>query len=80
MSETRTQILQSIQQAIDSDWHNWKKLSYIRSRIQGLLDQETRPLVQTPPATGTERRSFSAPAGVYACEGVTGTAEARMRW
>ncbi len=43
MSETRTQILQSIQQAIDSDWHNWQKLSYIRSRIQGLLDQETRP-------------------------------------
>lgn len=43
MSETRTQILQSIQQAIDSDWHNWKKLSYIRSRIQGLLDRETRP-------------------------------------
>ena len=55
MSQTRTQILQSIQQAIDSDWHNWKKLSYIRSRIQGLLDQETRPLVQTPPAAGTER-------------------------
>ena len=43
MSETRTQILQSIQQAIDSDWHNWQKLSYIRSQIQGLLDQETRP-------------------------------------
>jgi hypothetical protein len=43
MSETRTQILQSIQQAIDSDWHNWQKLSYIRSRIQELLDQETSP-------------------------------------
>jgi len=43
MSETHTQILQSIQQAIDSDWHNWQKLSYIRSRIQGLLDKETRP-------------------------------------
>jgi glycogen synthase len=43
MSETRTQILQSIQQAIDSDWHNWQKLSYIRSRIQQLLDQETSP-------------------------------------
>jgi hypothetical protein len=48
MSETRTQILQSIQQAIDSDWHNWQKLSYLRSRIQGLLDQETRP-DGTPP-------------------------------
>ncbi len=43
MSETHTQILQSIQQAIDSDWHNWQKLSYIRSRIQGLLAEETRP-------------------------------------
>lgn len=43
MSETRTQILQSIQQAIDSDSHNWQKLSYIRSRIQGLLAEETRP-------------------------------------
>ena len=43
MAETRRQILQSIQQAIDSDWHNWQKLSYIRSRIQELLDQETRP-------------------------------------
>jgi hypothetical protein len=43
MSETRTQILHSIQQAIDSDWHNWQKLSYIRSRIQELLDQETSP-------------------------------------
>ena len=48
MSETSTQILQSIQQAIDSDWHNWQKLSYIRNRIQGLLDQETRP-GRTPP-------------------------------
>ena len=43
MSETRTQILQSIQRAIDSDWHNWRKLSYIRTRIQQLLDQETSP-------------------------------------
>jgi glycogen synthase len=43
MNETHKQILQSIQQAIDSDWHNWQKLSYIRSRIQGLLDQETGP-------------------------------------
>jgi hypothetical protein len=41
MAETRKQILQSIQQAIDSDWHNWEKLSYIRNRIQGLLNQET---------------------------------------
>ena len=43
MSETRTQILQSIQQAIDSDSHYWQKLSYIRSRIRGLLADETRP-------------------------------------
>jgi hypothetical protein len=50
MSQTRTQILHSIQQAIDSDWHNWQKLSYIRSQIQGLLDQETRPN-GNPPVT-----------------------------
>ena len=73
MSETSTQILQSIQQAIDSDWHNWQKLSYIRNRIQGLLDQETRPDSKPPfmivnltvvnvavPATGRELPSPEA--------------------
>jgi len=80
MSETRTQILQSIQQAIDSDWHNWKKLSYIRSRIQGLLDQETRPLVQTPPATGRNGGPFPPRLGSMPVRALTGTAEARMRW
>ena len=43
MSETHTLVLQSMQQAIDSDSHNWQKLSYVRSRIQGLLAEETRP-------------------------------------
>jgi hypothetical protein len=63
MNETRLQTLQSIQQALDSDWHNWQKPSYIRSRIQVLPGEENNDS-RLPPAPAVRRRAHRQTAPV----------------